>query len=871
MKKIVPIVTTVALSLGVIWVSQNQKLPLFQFNADDFKSHHKEQSIRGAIESIYSLRLNEETQTIEPEWVEAAIAKADAMKSVSKRLNKKLEWQSMGPDNVGGRIRAFLMHQSKPEIWFAGGVSGGLFRSTTSGQSWAVVNDQQENLNVTCIAQFPKSGKIIYGTGEGGFVNLQGTRNGSPAFYGSGVFLSSNDEGTDFSLMSIASDNRFWQCNGMVAHPTEDIIYLATESGLFSIDMTTATTKLERIAGGVYRDLIIDKEGTLWTSSSNGLIYKKTASSNTLVVKNQGKNSGGRTSLAVSPEDPNWVYALCATGQGALANLSRTTDGGETWQVLFTGNSSNDIFGSNRQGWYDNVVSVFPKDKTKVILGGVDLAQWDSINGYRQMASMFPASWNRQYVHADKHIITWNTRTNPATCIVGCDGGLYASKDLNIWQPMNRGFTTLQLYNVAANSLGHVVGGSQDNGTQLINFTGNSFNGKPSQNAFLIYGGDGFDVEFSKYDSRIIFMSTYYGRVVRTANSGQSNSTFWDERQKGDVQSDFCTHFNLWEKDSLNSRLYLAKNNQVWAAINPTDFTKNVTWFLISNNLGNDRIIEMDYTPDGDYLFIAKNGALWRVEGMNSATYTVEANPLSTDIPAGIVTKRLNIPAINGRTVTSVNVNPENPNHVVITLGAYGRNTYVFQSFDALAEEPTFNNITGDLPAMPVYDAVIDVDDPNRIIIGTDLGIWVTENGGLKWEEANDGMARVPVFELRAYEWRPWEGMVIYAGTHGRGYFKTENLLTNRKKLNASTKQHIVIAPNPVANHINASIESKNRGTAKCQVLNLNGQVLTESVVNTEIGNNSFKIDAEMLSRGYYFLKIQGADGQVYTSKFLKN
>jgi hypothetical protein len=871
MKKTLPIFSTITLALGVFWFGSNQKLPEFKYNPESFKSHHKEQSIRGAIESVYSLRLNEETQTIEPEWVEAAIAKADAMKQVSKRLNTKLEWQNMGPDNVGGRIRAFLMHSTKPELWFAGGVSGGLCRSTTSGQSWFPINDKQENLNVTCIAQLPKNGRIIYGTGEGGFTNLQGTRNGSPAFYGSGLFISSNDDGTDFSLMSIASDNRFWQCNAMVSHPNEDIIYVATESGLFSLDFTAATPKLERIAGGVYRDLTIDPNGTVWCSTNNGLIYKKEASASALTLTNQGQNSGGRTSLAISPQDPNWIYALCATGQGALANLSRSTDGGKTWSILLNGNSSNDIFGSNRQGWYDNVISVFPNDKGRVIMGGVDLAQWDSINGYRQMASMFVAPWNRQYVHADKHIITWNMRTNPATCIVGCDGGLFASKDLNTWSHMNRGFTTLQLYNVAANSLGHVVGGSQDNGTQLINFSGNSFNGKPSQNAVLVYGGDGFDVEFSQYDPRVLFMSTYYGRVVRSANSGQSNSTFWDDRQKGDVQTDFCTTYNLWEKDSLNSRLYLAKNNQVWAAINPTDFSKSVTWFLISNNLGNDRIIEMDYTPEGDYLFIAKNGALWRVEGLNSATYTIAANPLSNDIPAGILTKRLNIPAINGRTVTSVNVNPSNANHVVVTLGAYGRTVYVLQSFNALDEEPTFTNITGNLPAMPVYDAVIDVDDPKRIIIGTDLGIWATENGGATWEEANDGLARVPVFELRAYEWRPWEGMVVYAGTHGRGYYKTENLLTRKHKTNAQSKMMLQVSPNPVNNQIQATLMSKASGMAKYQVMNTNGQLICESEVPAEIGSNSIKINAENMNRGYYFLKIQGPDGQIHTSKILKN
>lgn len=871
MNRILPVLSTVAFAAGIAFWGSQEKTPIGVDLQNQNTESHKEQSIRGAIESIYSMRLNEETKTLEPQWVEAAIAKADAMKSVSKRLNTKLEWQSMGPDNVGGRIRAFLMHNSKPELWFAGGVSGGLFRSNTYGQSWVPVNDMQENLNVTCIAQLPNSGKIIYGTGEGGFTNLAGTKNGSPAFYGSGIFVSSDAEGTDFSVSNIAKDNRFWQCNAMVAHPTSDIIYVATESGLFEIDFSNTPEKLNRISGGAIRDLVIDKEANIWCATSNGLIYKKEASASTLTVTNTGANTGGRTSLAVAPQDINTVYALGAKGDGSLGNLSRTTDGGKTWQVLMQGNSSNDLFGSNRQGWYDNVISVFPTDKNKVIMGGVDLAQWDSINGYRQMASMFNVPWNRSYVHADKHIITWNTKTSPATCIVGCDGGLFSSKDLNTWTNINRGFTTLQLYNVAANELGHVVGGAQDNGTQLINFTGNSFNGKPSQTAVSIYGGDGFDVEFSRIDPNIVFMSTYYGRVVRSANSGQSSSTFWDDRQEGTVQSDFYTTYNLWEKDSATSRLYLAKNSQVWCAINPTDFANDVHWFLVANNLGNDRIVEMDYTPEGDHLFIAKTGALWRLDSLNSAEFTLEANPASTDIPKAIVAKKLNIPAILGRTVTGISINPSNPNHVVITLGAYGRTVYVLQSFDALSEEPTFTNITGNLPPMPVYDAVIDVDDANRIIIGTDLGIWATENGGVNWEEANDGLARVPVFELRGYEWRPWEGMTIYAGTHGRGYFKTENLLTKTKKIAKKQFATVSIYPNPTTNTATTVFDSKAVGKSQYAVLNINGQIVLNGETSTAIGENKLNLNLSSLKNGYYFVRITSADGSQFTGKILKN
>jgi len=852
MNKILPVVLSLAISGAVVTWADLVKTPSFKMLASSEKEEgpeSEEQDIRGAIESIYSMRMNEQTGTLDPQWMMDAVQKADAMQSVSKRLNKNIIWEGLGPDNVGGRIRAFLISKKDKNVWFAGGVSGGLFRSTTYGQSWTPVNDMQENLNVTCIAQLPVNGKVFYGTGEGGFTNLSGTRNGSPAFIGNGVYESKDQAGDDFSLIATAKDARFHQCNGMAASPTEDILYVASESGLFEFNYTSGSTPvITRLVGTAVREVKVDKKGTIWASSSNGAVYKKPVGA-ALATVNTGYNSGGRTAIGISPDDDNVVYTLGAGGSGAtrgkMVALYRTKDGGSTWEILVTGNTVTDIFGPNAQGWYDNAVSVVPgSDSKKVILGGVDLATWDEVNGYRQIASTFGAPWNQQYVHADKHLIEWNTDTKPATCIVGCDGGLFASKDLSVWTSINRGFTTLQLYNVAANYLGHVVGGAQDNGTQLINYSGNSVNGKLSQTALSIYGGDGFDVEFSKFNPKVVFASTYYGRVVRSSNQGQSMGTFWDDRQEGTVQSDFNTTFSLWEKNDKESRLYLSKDQEVWAAINPTNFSEQVNWILVGKGLGTSRIIEMDYTPEGNHLFIAKSGSLWRIDGLNDADYSLAANPKATDVPVAITQKQLTVTGASGRVVTSVNVNMNNANHVVITLGGYGNTRFVMESNDALSETPTWTDITGNLPSMPVYDAVIDPDDENRIVIGTDLGIWVTENGGTTWTEANQGMARVPVFEIRGYEWKPWMGMEMYIGTHGRGYFKSSTLLSSTKKV--SRNQFAVSAyPNPANDKATVSFQSTVAGNANISVIGLDGRTVYNKQISVNNGKNEAVINTE--------------------------
>lgn len=864
-KSYLPLALSAGISLGIGFIGFNNsfKAPKFSemFSFEDESEENPQEEIEGALRSMYSMRLNEKTGTIEPEWVENAIAQANALQ-IKNRLNKNIVWSNMGPDNVGGRTRALVIHKDSANIWFVGAVSGGLFRSNTYGQSWSPVNDMQENLNVTCLAQTP-SGNIYYGTGEGGFTNLSGTRNGSPAFLGGGIFKSDNLSGTSFSLVANTNVTNFQVCNSMVAHPTLNKFYVGSEYGLFEFTENGTSLTQKKISGAAIKEVKIDNSGVIWASNNSGIVYRSDATGAMKSVKTI--TGGGRIAIAISPEDNNYVYILASTNTGKMDGLYRTTDGGTTWTQLVVGNTVTDIFGPNTQGWYDNVVSVIPDNKDKVLMGGVDLATWDIVNGYTQISSTFSAPWNSSYVHSDKHMIVWDVKKDNAgkviykNCIVGCDGGLFASDNgFTTWTSINRGYTTLQLYNVAANELGHVMGGAQDNGTYLINFKGNAPLGQQSKTAVSIYGGDGFDVEFSRFNPSITFMCTYYGTVARSGNQGQSSSTFWDKRQDGQIKTDFNTTFSLWEQDDKTSKLYLAKNSEIWAAVNPTDFANDVVWIRVAGGLGNGRIIEMDYTPDGNHLFSCKQGALFRTSGLKDADFSVKANPGVSDIPKGLVTKQLTVPGTSARTITSVNCDMSDSNHVVITLGGYGNSTFVMESKNACDLIPTWKDITGNLPSMPVYDAVVDVDDPSRIILGTDLGIWVTENGGVTWQEANQGMARVPVFEIRGYEWRPWEGMSMYIGTHGRGYFRSTTLLTGTKNVQ-SNKVKLNAYPNPTSDVTNFTFNSSKFGAAVVTIYDLSGKAVMTKNVELVSGSNTISMNLANLTSGYYLASVSGS------------
>jgi hypothetical protein len=249
----------------------------------------------------------------------------------------------------------------------------------------------------------------------------------------------------------------------------------------------------------------------------------------------------------------------------------------------------------------------------------------------------------------------------------------------------------------------------------------------------------------------------------------------------------------------------------------------------------------------------------------------LDANPSINTVPTPITLTTITPSGMSGRTITSVNVNPSNPEHVVITLGGYGNSVFVYETKNSLDAVPTWKNITGNLPSMPVYDAVIDVDDDKRIILGTDFGIWASEDGGNTWVEANNGMARVPVFEIRAYEWRPWEGMVMYVGTHGRGYFKSNSLMTNTKKVAKTETTALRAYPNPTVNQVNLEYNNTGKaGAASVIVRDMQGRIIEQRNVNVGVGSTIIELSLQGKAAGYYFAEVNLA-GKKSVAKIIKN
>lgn len=541
---------------------------------NNFRTNNETENIEeekgavGAARWRFNIQKNQLTGKVEELDVLKAreeIAQMKQFKSVSAALG--LEWNELGPDNVGGRTRAILIDKFNSNKIFAGSVSGGLWVSTDAGASWANVAgfDQQPILSVTCITQ-AANGDIYVGTGEDLYY-LYGT--GSAGVLGGGIYKSS-DGGATFVLLPStipatanstgnSATNKFLGVNNMAADPTNsNRIYAATRYGLqmtddggvtwiHSILYINGTPNTSRTT-----DVDVASDGTVIASVNGRGYISANGNSGTFTIiptaAGLATSAIGRTEFAFAPSDPNYIYAVIGSSSGLLKGVYQSIDKGVSWTLIGNGGTTQfEPFGSSSQAGqadYDMALAVAPSNKTSIIIGGVSLWGWcatnqstPSVGQWKEVATLseyyYASTIPRpDYVHADVHTIKFSA-TSPNTMYIGCDGGVFRSTNMYptfIPTPhyirSNHNYNVSQLYSIAYESDNiygtGVIGGLQDNGTQYISGTGNT-----TKTAKHIDGGDGAECEISFLNPGVSFSTVYYGALARHATKGSEGSDFY--------------------------------------------------------------------------------------------------------------------------------------------------------------------------------------------------------------------------------------------------------------------------------------------------------------------------------------------------------
>ena len=622
-----------------------------------------------------------------------------------------------------GRVTCIAFHPTNPQIIYVGTPAGGLWKSTDGGNSYVPLTDHLPVLGVAEIVINPIQPDIIYiATGDRSAADT----------YTIGV-LKSTDGGITWSTtglsFAVTSQNIIRR---MVMHPDDpNILFTAGSNGIFK---TTdgGNTWLLKSNGNFYDLEFKPDDPSIMYASGYGTILKSTNSGETWQSFNSGINlsSAGRIEIAVTPNEPNWVYGVVAHGltQG-LHSVIKSLDG-NTWTLLHGSSVNflgwkNDGSDTGGQGWFDLAIAVNPNNKNDVHIGGINI--WRSTDGGATFNIV--GHWQglgAAYIHADIHYMAYNN----GTLYVGCDGGIY-KKYVSLWQSLNGNLAIHQIYRIGGTEADaeFISFGSQDNGTTVYD------NGVTSK----VRSADGMETCIDPTNSNILYASQYYGDIYRSTNRGLTFTKISVETETGD----WVTPYQINPQNPYG--LFIGLKN-VWKS---TD--RGNTWTKISNfNQGN--IDFMAVAPsDSNTIYVAFPGSLYK----------------TTDGGQNWVSTGLNPPSF----ISYIKVHPTNPNHLYVTFSNYTDNEKIYKSLDG---GNTWQNISLGLPNVPANCVEYQNNSDDGIYVGTDIGVFYKNNQIPTFQPFSNGLPRVIVNELEIN----YTAQKIRAGTYGRGLWESD-LFTN--------------------------------------------------------------------------------------------
>lgn len=668
----------------------------------------------------------------------------EARAKAGRSLLASAQWTPIGPDNIGGRVRAIAIHPTDPLTVYIGGAAGGVWKTTDGGATWRSTFDKQTALTIGAIAVDPVNPNNVYvGTGE----LVPGS---DIAFLGDGVFKST-DAGETWR--NIGLNNLVATSKIHVRSDNPNIVYLAagrigtsprysgggvgSSAGFYRSTNGGETWTVTH--SGTVNDMSVDPQNNdnIIISSSSS-VQRSTDGGLTFAPATSGLTSLGsarRMSMAHDPQDPTRVYLLQAvnTSELDIGNVFRSTNAGQSWTLVRRLDSS--VF--RQQGYYNNCIAVDPNDPNTILVGGIDLwRSTDAGSSWTNTSRTFGSTGDRQKAHPDYHIIVFDANT-PGLCYVGNDGGCYLSLSSGAdFQLMHDQLPISQFYTVEVDQTRpyRVYGGTQDNQTQ-----GGFGTTEHTKVWTRIIGGDGMWVVVDKVDPDIIYAESQFGNLYRV-----DTRTFDRTYLVAALAQDGGAWSAPAAMSPIDFNLYAGRHN-LYRTTTPRG---NVRWEKLEPGFSNtaSKSIVLSLSPfDSTGIIIGNEVGDIRYTMDDGVTWT-----RSTGTPSRYPTDLVHDPIERRR--------------VYATFSGF-RTGHVFVSDD---DGATFRDVSSNLPDIPVNAIEIDPVDNRRLFVGTDIGVYVSLDGGAAWFPYNDGLPVVPVTDMKIHRTR----RMLVAATHGRSMFE---------------------------------------------------------------------------------------------------
>ncbi|GAB3500824.1 sialidase family protein [Amycolatopsis cihanbeyliensis] len=661
-------------------------------------------------------------------------------------------WKQAGPTNIGGRIVSLALDPQRKDTVYAAAASGGLWRSTDAGKTFAPAWPDEGTQAMGAVATTGE-GTLYVGTGE---ANPGG---GSLTYEGTGIYRSDNrgtswrnvglrDSGTigaiavdprDDDRLLVAANGSLYSGGGQRG------VYLTTDGGrswqrtldvaneftgapevtidptdpdrVYAVLWDHRRTPEKRTYGGVGSGVFRSLDGGLtWERLGGGL-------------PEQGPDVG-RIGIAASASEPGRLYAIVNQTSGPFAGFYTSADAGETWTRL----PEPDVLKDSQSsfGWWFGKLWVDPDDSRQVHVAGVPLVT--SKDGGRTWTA------DDTSIHVDQHAMVWDP-DYPARVYLGNDGGVYRSDadGHGGWvKAEHEPYTQFYSAAITPQDTSRISGGTQDNGS-LRSWGG------PRFNEYL--GGDGEENLINPRDKDNVFACYQYGNCFRSTDGGDTMTFFTPE-----TTSDRRNWFTPVQFDPNDPEVMYYGGNRLNRS---TD--GGVTWTPISPDLtggpGQDvypygTITTVAAAPsDPDTIWVGTDdGRVWLTRDLGRTWTTVLENQ---------------------PWVTRIAVDERDAETAYVTLSAYRSGSpqaHVLRTRDG---GERWADLSGNLPDAPVNDVVLG--SHGRIYLGTDQGVFV----GFRffpgfWLRQGRGLPVVPVDDI---EYDPGHRRLV-AATFGRGLYE---------------------------------------------------------------------------------------------------
>jgi len=691
--------------------------------------------------------------------------------------------RSIGPAGMSGRVPVVVAVESNPNIVYAGAAAGGVWKSTNGGLTWTPVFDDQPVASIGAIAVAPSNPDVVWvGTGEGNPRNSVSV--------GNGVYRSL-DGGKTWTHLGLEKTERI---SAIAVHPTDpDVAWVAALGQEWGDSPDRGVYKTEDGGRTWNRVLYVDPRTgaadmaldprnpnklfvSMWQYRRWPWFFKSGGPGSGLFSTWDGgrtwkrfteadgmpKGDLGRIGVAIARSNPDVVYA---TVEAAKSAVLRSEDGGRSWKTV------NDRYDANPRPFYFAHLRVDPELPNRIY--SLDFNLRVSDDGGRTFNELYPGF----LIHGDYHGM-WISPRDPNWLYVSDDGGVAVSHDRGKTMRFVSNLPLAQFYHVAVDNEVpyNVYGGLQDNGAWRGPNTAWQQGGIHNYQWIGVVSGDGFETRPDLKDANLVYSEWQGGNLsVHDVRTGEERAI------KPSAPDGVKLRYNWnagFATDPLQPDTIYSGSQFVHKS---TD--RGETWTIISPDLT---------TNNPDWQHQAESGGLTR-DVSNAENYTTILTIAPSPVQKGVIwvgtdDGRLHVTRDGGQTWTSLEKNvpgvPANtwiPNVLPSRFDAASAfvvfdnhrradfKTYVYRTDDW---GKTWKSLV--TPDLRGYAHVMEQDPGDRdlLFLGTEFGLWVSNDGGGRWMKWTHGLPTTPVMGLAI---QPRE-LDLVIGTHGRALYVLDDI-----------------------------------------------------------------------------------------------